>query len=213
MAIANIDQFLNKGLTYNGARPSRFMCQLTLPNIPTITATTGLDKFRYTCKAASIPSSTIGVVNVGYMGRILKYSGDRTWDEWEISVLLDQDYATRTMFEQWSNGINQLAGNAMTTGGNPANYTGYKSFMNIFHLGMDDNDNDPIAEYLLLGAWPTSIGPIQLAWNNQNAISEFSVRFAYDNCVPVIQNPITPVPVFETVETNGVNDTITVKNL
>jgi len=189
MAFATIDNFLQQGLQYNGARPSRFMCNLTLPNV--VSGYTGAsEKFTYTCRAASIPSFDVGVVSVGYMGRVLKFSGDRVWNNWKTTVILDQDYITRTMFEAWSNGIDALDQNVMDP---TASYTNYKATMDIYHLGQDDS---VLAQYTLTGIWPSSVGPISLSWNQTNAISEFDVDFAFDNCKLSSGNQISGLPVY-----------------
>lgn len=203
MSISNIEQFLQNGLNLNGARPSRFMCSISPPT--GINFKTGQDKFQFSCRAASIPAFEVGVVNVGYFGRVLKYSGDRTWQDWEVSVLLDQDYATRDLFEIWSNGINKLEDNTLDASLTPSGgiagtvtpYGGYKGTIDIIHFSQYGDGSalgTPIASYTLIGAWPANIGPIQLNWNQQNAISEFSVRFAFDNC---IQNTIFYNPGFQ----------------
>ena len=190
MPLASIDQFLNIGLQFNGARPSRFICSVTPPAISI--PGTSLQKFQYTCKSANVPEATIGTVEQGYMGRKLKFSGDRTWQDWEVTVILDEDYVTRDMFESWMDNINAVEDNVMsdTVKSLGNGYTGYKGSIDIMHLSQQNNDI-PIGHYNLVGAWPTMIGPIQLSWDNQNQISEFTVRFAYDDCRKVTANPIS----------------------
>jgi hypothetical protein len=144
-------------------------------------------KFQYSCKAASIPEATVGQVEVGYMGRRLKYSGDRTWADWEATVILDQDYAVRDLFEAWLDAINAVEDNVMADG---VKYTNYKSSVDIMHLSQLDTDA-PIAQYHLVGAWPSFVGPIQLGWENQNQISEFTVRFAFDDMTRIGTNLIS----------------------
>jgi hypothetical protein len=193
MSVANIDQFLQNGLRFNGARPSRFLCSVDVP-VGLAGFNSDVSRFKFMCKSASIPSSDVGVVSVPYFGRILKYSGDRVWQDWEASVLLDEDYGSRTFLEAWSNGINKLEDNTMNTGFAPNGtalgnditpYGGYKATIDITHFSQTDNGTDGkvIANYKLIGAWPANIGPLQLAWEKRDSISEFSVKFAYDNCL------------------------------
>ena len=39
----------------------------------------------------------------------------------------------------------------------------------------------------MVGAWPTEVGAIGLNWDSQNAMEEFSVTFAYDLWLPVVE--------------------------
>jgi len=197
---ANINDFLSNGLIYGGARPSRFevICSVPAGIDDSIDPSFG-SKLRFTCMAASIPAFNVGTVNVPYFGRYVKLSGDRVWDDWNITVLLDQDYVTRQVFEAWNNAINRLESNIMqpnldstntVTSGTTLSELGYKTTMNIIHYG---TDGSIIAQYDIIGAWPAQIGPINLNWGNQNMISSFEVRIPFDDCVPTsgVINPFS----------------------
>ena len=85
------------------------------------------------------------------------------------------------MFEAWSNAMNRMVANVR----DPALSTEqYKVDMEIFQYG---KDGSTIRSYKLVGAFPTQIGSISLAWDSQNAIEEFSVNFEYDYWVPGIE--------------------------
>jgi hypothetical protein len=45
------------------------------------------------------------------MGREIKVSGDRTVPDWNISVINDEDFGLRDIFEQWSMIQNSMVGN------------------------------------------------------------------------------------------------------
>ena len=59
-------------------------------------------------KAANIPASTVGVIEVPYRGRTLKIAGDRTFEPWTVTVLNDKGFALRSKFEEWSTKIQAL---------------------------------------------------------------------------------------------------------
>ena len=59
-------------------------------------------------KAANIPASTVGVIEVPYRGRTLKIAGDRTYEPWTITALNDKGFALRSKFEEWSTKIQAL---------------------------------------------------------------------------------------------------------
>ena len=55
----------------------------------------------FVCRAAQLPSSTIGVVEVPFRGRMLKIAGDRTFEPWTVTIMNDHDYKLRSAFEVW----------------------------------------------------------------------------------------------------------------
>jgi len=93
-----------------GFRPNRYQVILTFPaGVPN--ALNAATKFGFTCKAAAIPSSQMGVAEIPYMGRQIKVPGDKTWDDWNVTVMLDTDFATRDVFETWHD---LILGSALT---------------------------------------------------------------------------------------------------
>jgi len=73
-------------------------------------------KMEFLCKAASLPASTIGTIEVPFRGRILKIPGDRTFAEWQLTILNDNDFAIKNAFEEWMNLINSHVGNVGPSG-------------------------------------------------------------------------------------------------
>jgi hypothetical protein len=171
----NIDQFRANGLTGGGARPSLFDVEIT--NFPLITQTAG-QKFQFTCSASEIPAATIGSIDVAYFGRQIKLAGDRTFADWTVTVQNDEDYQVRSMFETWSNSINQLVANKQLPVGNGNN--GYKSADAIIRqYGRSGSDNI-LRSYKMVGIFPTNIGNMALDWDATNRIQTFDVTFSYD---------------------------------
>jgi hypothetical protein len=176
----NISAFKSNGLVYGGARPSLFQVFMTPPaniGIDTVSA----DKFRFVCKTAELPESTISQIEVPYFGRRIKVAGERAFADWSVSVLNDEDFSVRAMFELWSNALNRHVSNVR----DPAlSAEQYKTDLDILQYS---KDGAIIRSYQLVGAFPTTIGSIGLNWESANAIEEFSVTFAYDYWVPVIE--------------------------
>ena len=186
----DLNDFLAQGLVFGGARSSKFDVQVSIP--PALTGTINGNfpqKLNFTCKAASIPPFRVGTVEIPYFGRKIKSAGDRTWDNWNITVMLDEDYSTRAAFEAWNNSINTLESNILldpdtgTSIGLPgSNETeSYKSNWTITHYAKDTNI---IRQYTLIGGWPPQIGPIELDWEAGNRISQFQVIVAFDWLLP-----------------------------
>ena len=93
-----ISQFKSQ-LIGGGARPNLFEVELT--TLPTGIAWPA-DNFRYMCKAAQLPASTLTQIDVPFRGRQLKIAGTRTYANWTITVINDIDFDIRTAFERWS---------------------------------------------------------------------------------------------------------------
>lgn len=171
----NINEFKSRGLTKGGARPSLFQVQIN-PNVGEDTIS--LDKFTFTCRASEVPAATIESVPVPYFGRQIKLAGDRTFADWSVTVMNDEDYIVRNMFEDWQNKINQLVGNVKLL---PANSYKFSDAL----VTQFSKDGEPIRAYNFVGIFPTTISNMTLDWDNTNAIQTFDVTFAYDYWVPV----------------------------
>jgi hypothetical protein len=171
----NINQFKSRGLTKGGVRPSLFQVQIN-PNIGEDAVT--LDKFTFTCRASEIPAATVESINVPYFGRQIKLAGDRTFADWNVTVMNDEDYLVRNMFEDWSNQINQLVGNVKLLPGNT--YKNTDALVTQF-----SKDGVPIRAYNFVGIFPIQVSNMGLDWDNTNTIQTFDVTFAYDYWVPV----------------------------
>ena len=103
----NINDFKNNGLTKGGARPSLFAVTITRPpEIITSDTLSFLQKIQFTCRASSIPASSVASFDVPYFGRKIKLAGDRTFADWNVTIMNDEDFGVRDFFEEWSQNIN-----------------------------------------------------------------------------------------------------------
>ena len=98
----NISTFKTRGLTGGGARPALFEIYLSIPDGVGADAESA-DKFRFTCRAAQLPAATVGSIEIPYFGRKIKFAGDRTFTDWTVTVMNDEDFLVRSMIEKWSN--------------------------------------------------------------------------------------------------------------
>jgi hypothetical protein len=95
----NINDFRTNGLEFGGARPTLFQVQIT-PPVTGINTTDVSLKLTLTCQATTIPASTVGSIDIGYFGRKIKLAGDRTFDDWSVTILNDEDFLVRDLFEK-----------------------------------------------------------------------------------------------------------------
>ena len=178
--VFNIDQFKTRGLQYGGARPALFNVTVTPPPVIGIDLTS-VSKFEFTARAASLPESNMEAIQVPYFGRKIKIAGDRTFADWRVTVMNDEDFGVRAMFEKWSNAMNKHIGNKRNENLITENY---KSTMDVIQYSKDGLE---IRSYQIIGAFPTVIDAIDLDWDTTNAVETFNVGFAYDYWVPNIE--------------------------
>jgi hypothetical protein len=184
----NVSTFASLGLPYGGARASLFEVFLTLP--AGLANPRAEAQFRFVCKAASIPQSTVGQIEVPYFGRKVKMAGNRTFDNWTVTVMNDEDFSIRHAFEEWSAAINSHENNLRDPGlifesGQAA----YRSRATVRHYaktgvyGSGTAAGDaaiPTRIYTFNNIFPLNISNIDLNWETTDAIEEFTVEFAYD---------------------------------
>jgi hypothetical protein len=183
----NISQFKSK-MIGSGARPNLFEVDVTFPtgvNLAVQGDGTGqFDKenFRFLCKAAALPASTITPIPVPFRGRELKVAGDRTIDVWTVSVINDENFIHRRAFEAWMQNIAQYGDHSGLT--NPNDYMGNAI---VYQLGRSPSntqgnnttgeDANILAQYRFIDIFPTAISEIGLSYDQSNTIEEFTVEF------------------------------------
>ena len=176
----NINTFKSNGLVYGGARPSLFNVYLSVPQGIGID-NVSVDKFRFVCRAAELPASAVSAIEIPYFGRKIKVAGERAFADWSVTVMNDEDFAVRSMFEAWSNALNRMVSNVRDPNINAENY---KADLEIIQYGKDGTE---LRSYQIVGAFPTEIGNIGLDWDSSNAVESFSVNFSYDYWIPVTE--------------------------
>lgn len=131
-------------------------------------ASLGLSSFLV--KAANIPASTVGVIEVPYRGRTLKIAGDRTFEPWTVTVLNDKGFALRSKFEEWSTKIQALQQNLQQ----PRTIAEYQSDAVVRQY---DRQGGIVRSYKFVGIWPSNISAIDLAWDSNDTAEEYTVEF------------------------------------
>lgn len=165
----NINEIKSQ-LTFGGARASLFQVSFNNP-----ANGVGNVKVPFLVRAAQLPGSTLGVIEVPYFGRKIRLAGDRTFASWTVVVMNDEDFLIRNSLEEWSNKINSLAGNLRSfTSASPLQY---KSTAQVTQYG---KTGEALRTYQFNGIFPAEISPINVDWNTTDTIEEFEVTFAYD---------------------------------
>jgi len=183
--------------TGGGARPNLFEVGLTWPTdvvpstgsaaIPLADrgALVGGGVPAFLCKAAQLPAAINGVVEVPFRGRMLKIAGDRTFEPWTITVINETNFALRAAFERW---VNYMA--TADSGQGTVNPADYQCDLQVHQLGkapypitggradVEGADIPRLRTYRFYSCFPTSVSQIDLAYDSNDTIEEFTVEFA-----------------------------------
>ena len=182
-----ISQFKSK-LIGGGARPNLFEVQVNFPDGVDL----GIqgdgggefdgDRFRFLCKAAQLPASNVGNLEVPFRGRVMKVAGDRTFDPWSVTVINDEDFGHRRAFEAWAQNIAQYGDSAGLT--DPSAYMGQATVYQLGRtaastqgLNSPAQDSNILAQYKFVDIWPTTVDAVELSYDTGDTIQEFGVTF------------------------------------
>lgn len=182
--MANLTAF--KGKIGYGLRPNLFRVSVVdlEANINSIDGAedvkAGDGKFSFLCRSAGIPASSVGTVEVPFRGRVIKLPGDRTFESWTVTVMADEDMALRGYFEKWMDRLNKHDDGAGYT-------SDFASTLQVDQLGRGtasgDDPSDPhnvVRSYKFNNAFPSNIAQIDLSYDNNNTVAEYTVEFQYD---------------------------------
>ena len=182
-----LSQFKSK-LAGGGARPNLF--EVSIPTFPTAIAeawSPGDDNengmFKFLAKATSLPASNLGNIEIPFRGRTLKVAGDRTFDDWTVTIINDEDFKLRTAFERWSNVISRLDDATGVT--NPSSYM-TDGFVQQLGRGPtantgsnDGGESSVLRTYKFFDVFPVTVAEIALSYDTTDTLEEFDVTFRY----------------------------------
>jgi hypothetical protein len=166
MATFKVDD-LKSRLPGGGARANLFRATVEFPGY----AGGDSNLISFLCKGAQLPASVVGQVDVPFRGQVLKVAGDRTYENWTVTIINDDLFRGRDAFERWMNGINQNKTNQGI-----AEPVTYQTDMVVEQLTRDNLVSKTIN---VRGAFPINVSAIDLSYDTTDAIEEFTVEFAY----------------------------------
>jgi len=162
------------------ARPNLFQVDLNFP--ATLGISSDLSTFgNFTVRAANLPASQIGVVEVPFRGRVLKIAGDRTFEPWTITVMNDSKFALRNAFEVWVEKIQAANENITQVSGlgDESDATGYFADMFVHQLSRDASSGEKasiLRSYKFTDVFPSNVSAIDLDFGSNDAVEEFTVE-------------------------------------
>ena len=145
-----------------GVRPNLFNCSITPP-----TGVMLSNDFSFHCKGTSMPASSVPAIDVNYLGRQLKVPGDRTYADWTVTVYNDVDMSIRHAFEVWMHKIQNHGENVQELDDPYGTGT-------VTQMGRDGKS---ISSYFIQ-VLPTEVSAIDVAWESNDAVEEYTVNFA-----------------------------------
>lgn len=146
------------------------------------------DDLEFVCQSSTIPSGTIGEIELPFFGRKIKAAGDKTFPNWSVNVINEENFRQREKFEQWfdeisifDSGIRVYGSSApgalaaaVGVGGVSNSYKGFGTVYQYAQTG------EKLMTYKIDGIFPVNLGEIRLDWNDNNSYQSFDVEFAFD---------------------------------
>ena len=178
MASSNVSQFLQT--IGQGVKPNMFLIDVQFPQSISL-QTEDQNLTNILCKSAALPGSNLGVIEVPFRGRTVKIAGDRTFDTWTTTFFVDANMELRGIFEEWANFINSHeANNAPRFLPNSTSAEGYMADLYVSQLEKDATlEGSAIRTYKLHHCFPTNVSQIDLAYDSNDQIEEFTVEWQY----------------------------------
>jgi hypothetical protein len=172
MAITTINDL--KTALNTGARSNLFKVTLTGKNMSADENST----FSYLCKAAQLPGSTLGIIEVPFAaGRRFKAAGDRTFADWTTTIINDSNHYIRETLEGLQIQYGTTDYNSTTsktlTGGTATDF----STILVEQL---NQAGGVVSSYTLVNCWPSDISTIDLSYDSTDTLEEFTVTWSYD---------------------------------
>jgi hypothetical protein len=157
----------------DGARPNLFAVSLVFPTFVTAGTAAG-QKTTFMAKMAQLPGSSMSLAPLYYFGREVKFAGNRTFADWNLTIINDEDFIVRNALENWLDYINSHSLNVRSAvAATPSSYAVDATVNQYGKTG------DIIKSYTFVGLFPLDLAPIDLDWQNNDTIEDFSVTFAY----------------------------------
>jgi hypothetical protein len=155
-------------LVGGGARANLFQVTLDWP----FAVDFQRDEASFLIKAASLPGSQVGNIDLPYRGRMLKVAGDRTFENWTVTVINDNNMQIRNAMETWMSLI-------ASHGSNTETISYRESYYKDLAVDQLDRKEQIVKSYIFKDAYPINISAIELDYGTNDAIEDFTVEFAY----------------------------------
>ncbi len=177
MAITTISSLTSAIRT--GARSNLFRVTPTFGTSLDTTGNATADEFSFLCKAAQLPGSTVGLIEIPFMaGRRFKVAGDRTFAEWTTTILNDKNQRVRQLLEDIQKKYAVI--NYEQTFSKEVTDTTLSAEYSTMIVEQLNQTGEVVHTYRLEHCWPSDISTIDLSYDTTDTIEEFTVTWSYD---------------------------------
>ena len=182
-----------------GVRPTMFQVEMTFPDRVVADTTLTTQEGTYLIKAAGLPASTVANIDVPFRGRKLKVSGDRSFENWAVTVTNDVSFNLRKGFEVWSELIQNMN---FALGANTLN-----EYFGTAIVRQLDRQGEQLRAYAFEGIWPTSVAAIPLNMDENDTVEEYEVDFCiqYWSAIDIGDPRSSVTPIDPTANINAVS--------
>jgi len=150
------------------ARPHRFDVDIPIPII-LIPYNKTARNLRYRCESAQLPGRTFATADQKTYGPIEKHPYLSTYEDLELTFIVDGDMNQKVFFDAWMNYINPTYTNDFKYKND------YSTAITINQYDMSNKLTYSISAY---GAYPISMNQLDLTWND-DSYHKLAVSFAY----------------------------------
>lgn len=171
--MSSVNDFLNAISIAGASRQHKWSVRVSFP--AQIATTDTMRKIDLFARSATTPASTLGDLSIRAYGRNVPYPGDRTFEDFNLTILSTNDYAARAAFESWSELCNGSESN-----------TGLVSLVDMMadvELDLLDANDNTVKTYILKDAYVSNVSGSELDRASENTTMDFTVTFKYLNYI------------------------------
>jgi hypothetical protein len=163
----NINDF-KSSFTKDLARTNKFDVEIPVP-LTLIPYVSSAKSLKYRCETAQLPGRTFATTEQRTYGPIEKYPYLNTYNDLDLTFIIDDDMNQKVFFDAWMNYINPLYNNNMRYKGD---------YSTTIVINQYDVTNQLTYSINLIDAYPISINQMDLNWGD-DGYHKLNVTFAY----------------------------------
>jgi hypothetical protein len=162
-----ISNFLST-FTTDLAKTNRFDVNVPIP-IGLIQYVKNTRSLNYRCEATNLPGRTVATMEQKTYGPIEKYPYLSTYNDIDLTFIVDGDMNQKVFFDAWINYLNPTQSN---------NFRYKSDYATTLSINQYDQSNNLTYTVALFDAYPISMNQLDLDWSN-DGYHKLSITFAY----------------------------------
>lgn len=159
-----------------------FRCSIVFPDSAVPNAKVKSENAMLLCKAANLPAANTSTLDYFYAGQPFKIPGDRQYEPWTCTFLVDKKFAVRNALLEWID-ANRPAEPSYMMGGAGSNQVFHTRTLRLELLNRVSKSGlanaSSIYTIKMYNAYPTTIQGVDLDWGQNDSIMEITCQFDY----------------------------------